>query len=228
MSQSATTLNKGTIVHDSPILTLEAVLTTDISYYASLIENICADKLMPPPKGIYRSGQLEPAMVDGVQYYTVNGINLEPFTDINKVEKTVVNEEGNCILPSTVIRNKKKLLSNEPFLSYRGSKIVFILVQDQLDAFAQYRRSRPDCYAKISSHFVKGVNVYDEYASQIEHIYDELNKEIGLFLGNKSWNMHFATLKNSILKIERGIDYRAYQWENEHGEDFRSGKYQPS
>lgn len=219
------TIQKELTVQDSPILTIEAIQNFNVRYYAGLIENVCDEKLLPPPAGIYMSGTLEPVMTDGNNYYCNNGIETTLVTDINVVTKSIYDENGNCVIPASIMRNKARLVGNESFLPYRGIKIINLLVQDQIDSFSSYKKTREVVYGKIAKHFINPSDEDSVLGAVIEHIYSELAKEIAIFLEDKSWNIYFIKSKNELVTIERGLDYRAYCWEMEHGESFRNGKY---
>ena len=220
---------KGIVVTDSPILTVEASYRTEISHIANAIEMDCQEHLLAPPKGIYCSGKLEPAMIDGQTYYSSkSGSRLEPITDINKVNTAVYNESGKCVIPLLYMKKRNLMVSNEPFMSYRGLHIVRELVTNQIDHSCAYRRYAKDKHGCISKHFIPGTDINEIYADVLDVIYKPLEAEIYEFLGNHAWDMHFAKLQNTILIIERGMDYRAYCWEQEHGDAWRAGKYNAS
>ena len=232
--------------------TLEASITFDIAYHANLIEEICEDKLLPEPKGIYANTQLEPVMIDGQDYYTLEptasredsviykelgrlikkssfspGSVLKLITDINTVKSAVYNKDGKVVVRSSIIKNKARALSNTSFLPYRGIKIIEILVQDHIDCLVAHRRHRGNCYDKISKHLVPDYvkSTFDVFSGDFELMFDELRRDIELFLGNKIWSIYYITLRGTRITIDRGSDYRVNEWEKQHGSNFRCGKY---
>ena len=211
---------------DSQILTVEASYRTDVSYIANAIEVDCHDHLLPAPKGIYYQGKLEAAMVNGANYYSnKSGNNSELINDINTVNTAVYDEHGKCVIPLLYMKKRSVMVSNEPFMSYRGLHIVKELAINQIDksrAYRKYPRNPFDC---ISKHFVPGTDINEIYGKLIETSYQPLEDEIIKFLGNSSWDMYFIKLLNNVLVLERGIDYRAYCWEIENGDKWRAGKY---
>ena len=211
---------------DSAILTVEASYRTDISYLANAITLDCHDYLLPPPKGIYCSGRLEPAMVDNQNYYSVkSGSPSELVTDINTVNTAIYSESGKCVIPQYYMKKRTLMVSNESFMPYRGLYIVKELVLNQIDksrAYRKYSRDKFDCLAK---HFVPGTDINELYGEALESIYKPIEDEVNVFIGNTSWDMYFVKLLNNVLVLERGMDYRAYCWELENGDKFRNGKY---
>lgn len=234
------------------IETLEASITFDIAYHANLIENICEGKLLPEPKGIYITTQVEPVMVDGQVYYTLEptppkednviykdggslvkkssfspGSVLVPIVDINIIKSAVYNSDGKVIIRSSLIKNKERNLNNASFLPYRGIKIIELLIQDHINSIVQHRRYRRNCYDEIAKHLLPDntASAFELYSGEFELLFDELLRDIELFLGWKSWNIYHTTLRGTRFTIERGIDYRVNEWEKQHGTSFRNGTY---
>ena len=233
--------------------TLEASITFDVLYHANLIENICEGKLLPEPKGIYITTQVEPVMVDGQRYYTLEptppkedsviykegkhlvkktsfspGSILVPIVDINTVKTAVYNEDGKVIIRTSLIKNKERNLNNTSFLPYRGIKIVELLIQDHINSTLQHRKHRRNCYDEIAKHILPEVlteTAYDLFSGDFELLFDELRRDIEIFLGSKTWNIYHTTTRGTRVTIERGIDYRVNEWEKQHGATFRNGKY---
>lgn len=225
MLLTPTPIKRGLPLNTPLLFDIEAKLVTDITHYARLIEMACDDILKPPPEGIYASGQLEPVMRSGISYFTREGTETVPMLDINAATKTVYLESGAIAVPGVLVKNKITSLSNVPFLPYRGIQIVKLLIEDHLDLFVLYRKQRRNCYARLAVHFVEGSDAYLTHQTEIENACNELFQELSLFLGDKKWNMYFASLKNTHVHIDRGVDYRIYCWEMEHGEAFKNGTY---
>ena len=237
-------------ITDEPI---EAMFTTDILFHAISIENACEGLLLPEPKGVYTNTELEPVMVDGQTYYTLEETSgssiaaiyggpkgktckiitspskvLTPITDINLVKTAVYDEGGNVIIGTNRMRSKEKSVSNSCFFPYRGIKIIKILVNDHIDTVVQYRKYRKNCYDEIAKHLISDFDARGAFqllSGKIEEIYAEIHRDISTFIGNKNWNIYHTSIRGSNLKIERDLDFRVHCWEKEHGSAFRSGKY---
>lgn len=204
---------------------ISAKLVLDITHHANLLENLADEDLLVPPSGIYITGQLEPAMIDGRQYYCTKGAQRIAFSDINEVDTSVYDENDNLIIRSLFMKNKAKHLSNTPLLPYRGLKIATCLCKDYIDSKAVYRKFKRNPYDEIVKHFKPNIDVENKYSGKFDEVFSDIRRDIGAFIGSKEWNLHFITLKNTLINIEQGLDYRAWCWENEHGKDFRAGKY---
>ena len=81
-----------------------------------------------------------------MHYFTREGTETIPMLDINTATKTVYYESGNVAVPGITVKNKNTQLSNRSFLPYRGIKIIKLLIEDHLDQFVLYRKTRKDCY----------------------------------------------------------------------------------
>ncbi len=230
---------------------LESSFTFDIAYHANLIETICDGKLLPEPKGIYVNTQIEPVMVDGCTYYTLEPVTpgttviykngdpnlklivmsqstaLMPIVDINTVKTAVYDKDGKIIIRSSLIKNKERNLNNSSFLPYRGIKIVELLIQDHINSVVQHCRYRRNCYDEISKHLIPDHTgtAFDLYSGEFELIFDEIRRDIELFLDNKTWNIYHTSIRATRVTIDRGCDYRVNEWERQHGDVFRLGKY---
>lgn len=232
-------------------LQLEAKLTLDISAFAHQIELRCADYLLPAPKGMYLKNRLEPVMVDGHNYYVHKGLKAHLIKDINLIKETVYDEFGQQLIPQMFMLNKAKYLSNTSFLPYRGAKLAEMMVVDQMrNACGPYHFQSAFPLKKMLGHMVelppRTVKVYrsesevfqdinegrgvdpiheeDTIVSLLEDAYRSIRREVALFIGNNVWNIYIIKLVNTTVTMERFMDYRAYQWELEHGTTFRKGR----
>ncbi len=218
---------------DFPNLEIEATLILNYFDVAAQIEINCAEYLLPAPKGIYVRNRLEPAMVDGKTYYVLRGGASEVVTDINQVKDNVYDENQRVVIPKTFWQRKggHAFVSNEPFIPYRGAKILELAINQLLESFTRYRRWPVDFDARILEHmYSREACQYPHamYESEVEYgekildlIQDAirpLKRDVAFFLGNADWNLYHVELRNSNLVLERYMDWRAYQWEQEHGE----------
>lgn len=193
----------------------------DISDIAKAIEMDCADYLIPAPKGIYVANKVEPVMTDGVlyYYYYVNKQKV-PVNDISDLKTAVYTEKDGkeiCVIPEMFMRNKRKYISNEPILPYTGTKIVLHLIEKQIGQFVAYRAyedlvSIYDFFIGYAENENKGefVEFIDPMYCAIISAFEPLSYELSNFLGNYEWHIFDIELKNTRLKINKSIDYRAY------------------
>ena len=120
------------------------------------------------------------------------------------------------------------MVSNEPFLPYRGVAIIKDLIDNQVvrsRAFKRYPKAREEC---LNAHLKPELSQEEKHdaLNVINNLCHELESEVYDFLANHSWSMFFTKIQNTKLTIERGLDYRVYCWICEHEEEWRNGKYQ--
>jgi hypothetical protein len=205
---------------------LDAVIRLDLRYCADTIENVCGDALADPPEGIYLFGRLDPVMTEGHQYYWKEKNELQPVTDINVVESSVYDSHGKCVIPGRYMREKAKFLSNSPMMPYRGLYITKHLIDNQINSFISWRRgSGATLTDLIGKHFKDTVELTDEQIDLIESCYGQLRHELSNFLGLNTWSMFFTKLQTTSMHVQRGMDWRAWEWERLHGESWREGRY---
>ena len=208
---------------------VEALVKIDLRNSADMIETTFPDKLLPPPKGIYRVGLVNPVMIDGVSYYYhVPGETAPKLVeDINKVEDSAVYDaSGKCVIPLTYMRQKARFLANVPMLPYRGLHVMRAVVDNQINSFAAYHRHGIKSFAdQLGAHFLPSVEINEELINMVENCCRQVRTEITLFLGSNEWSMFFTKLQGTTLLVEKSMDWRAWEWEQKHGESFRHGRY---
>jgi hypothetical protein len=192
----------------------------DISDIARAIEMDCADYLIPAPKGIYVANKVEPVMTDGVLYYYYANKERVPVNDISDLKTAVYTEQDGaevCVIPEMFMRNKRKYVSSEPILPYIGTKIVLHLIEKQIGQFIAYRAyeeetSVYDFFVGYAESPNKGrfAEFIDPMYCAIFSAFEPLCHELSDFLGNYEWHIFEIELKNTRLRINKSIDYRAY------------------
>lgn len=202
-------------------LPVYARMFADLEDIAKQIEYACVDILIAPPKGIYAINKIEPVMVDGGHYFTLEkGIKIpvSNITDLKCKVYTEVNDNRVEVVPARFMMDKKKYLSSEPILPYRGMLIVKAMIEQQIYKFLSYSIQTIN-ENEVYTHFIGSNNLSDDYICivdpyicKINEIYEPLYYSIKDFLSNYDWNLYFITFSETRLKIERSLDYRAYQW----------------
>lgn len=208
-------------------LTPDATAQFDLRQIADLVEVVCNDQLAEPPKGIYYLGQAYPAMVEGKSYYTHGkDNNRKLIEDINEVTTAVYNVDGKCVIPARYMRDKVKCLANTPMLPYRGLMITKAVVDNMITKFAAYHRYAGKSFEQmITPHFEPNVVIDEVLVGNLEKCCKVIRRDIDLFLAEDRWRMFFVTLNGTTLRIERCMDWRAWEWERKHGDEFRAGRY---
>lgn len=204
-------------------LEIEATLTLNVEDCASYIETYCADNLLPPPKGIYSNSRIEPVMVDGGNYYTIETkgghIKRTPISNLDKVKKglsvyTEVNGRDSVVVTNLQLQNKDRCLSTFPIRPYRGVKIVEQLLNNQIDGFIKYRKGSKNLYRGISSHMTTHTTPEELecLVGAIKEQYSDIRLVVQEFMGKHDWNLYFIRFKGGTATVQKSIDWRAYDW----------------
>lgn len=204
-------------------LEIEATITLNVEDCASYIESYCGDRLLPPPKGIYSNSQIEPVMVDGGNYYTIEFKGKDtvrtPVSDLGTVKKglsvyTEVNGIDRVVVTNLQLQNKEKYLNNFPIRPYRGVKIVEQLITNQINNFIKYRKGSKDLYGEISVHLSSPIEdeALESIMGAIKEQYADTRTVIQDFMGKHDWHLYFIKIKGGTVTIQKSIDYRAYDW----------------
>ena len=108
-----------------------------------------------PPKGIYVMGRLEPAMVDGGYYFTIDPDTTEEcqVTDLTDVVGHVYTRlpsrpgsNGNkIILSANLIKNKNRFLSTRPVYPYAATRLAYNWIASEIYTNLKYP-ALPDLY----------------------------------------------------------------------------------
>lgn len=209
----------------SPLLQCDDLVWLNIQSCAETVEAVCGGALIDPPQGVYRPGRLEPAMLHGRNYFIKDGMTTVQISELKGVDKSIYDESGTCVIPAVYLKTENKL-SNAPFYPYRGLHIVADLVRWQQEQHAAYRKSSGKTYVDaFAKHCKSDVDLENELSQAIHDATEPVREQVRKFLADHIWSLFFVKLHNEQLRIERGIDWRAYEWEKRHGEDWRAGKY---
>lgn len=233
---------------DFPPMKPEATLSINYIDCATQIELTHGHLLLPAPDGIYMKGRVDPVIQGGRTYYTRNALGeLQPMPDLNGVKENVFDDQGVLVIPKTYLLKPNNFISNTPFIPYRGAKIVEQQVNEHLDSFVQYKRwdvNHKDPRELLQAHFdmslIGEAKIVEEHFVDLEDkarvelskddpfdkveqdigeiFWDRLVLEVKRFLGTKDWYIYDVRLVGEWLTIDRFIDWRAWQWEKEHGE----------
>lgn len=213
---------------ESTELTIYARYYKDIEDLARAVEYECLDVLRPAPKGIYAINRVDPVMVDGREYFTFEEDKatgrktrkvVNNITDLTTPIYTTVKGSEQLVVPAQFMKQKTKFLANEPILPFRGVKVIECLVRDEISRFQQFSigpYSDEAVYTQflnpsdeVSNDFICEI---DPWLCKIKDICEPLLYELQQFIAHHEWHIFFIHLKETRLKIEKSIDYRAYRW----------------
>ena len=118
---------------------------------------------------------------------------------------------------------KPHLVSDKNPLPETGIDMIEALVDAVLAESSAWIRRRPMSLQDIWSRFVKPE--YQESIELYEYINNlllELRTQLKEFIGKDIWIMHFKVRNKFEILVEKTIDYRIYQWHQEHAWEFKT------
>jgi hypothetical protein len=217
----------------------------DVLADASKIEHRLESYLLPPMEGIYSFDQSIPIATPGTVLYTRkknSGLYvLTPIVDFAGTQEAAYNEDGKMIVCSKYMIDKDRYLSNIPFIPYRGINILKAAINDQINSVLRYRKYREDFWMKLKP-FITNVNVevkdsndhidpiatriaenklIDDIIFSIDQVSMRWSSDISKFIGSDDWHLYSVGIGKNTIEICKFIDYRIFQWSQEHGEEFR-------
>lgn len=205
------------------IKTTQALIIDPVEH-GELIESALSGVLKPYQSGYYLPGQSKPVLESGKFYYTKSAGQDIPLQGIETVGTAIYTQDGEL----AVTAKQVKLLALQPTRPFRGISLVSVLVDQTLDSRAKWRRYTSGGQEKrspadvVSDYLVSELAVplpqlaLLELAEQVVDLTLDLRTEIGSFVGDDHWIMHFQRPWRSNIVIEKSVDYRIHAWEQEH------------
>jgi hypothetical protein len=204
-------------------LDIESSITFNLEDCAGGIELYCADYFLPPPKGIYNNTRVEPVMIDGGNYYTVEktltGFSRKPVTDLYTVKKglsvyTDFDSKDVVVVSALQLSNKDKCLSTLPIRPYRGMKVVELLINNQINSFIKYRKGTKGLYDGLNKHLKTDLTDedFDRALGAVKEQYADTNASLRDFMGKHDWSIYFVKVKGYTIVVQKSMDWRAYDW----------------
>lgn len=240
---------KDDVQHVLTDIQIGGIFRFDIVNLAIELDRHIGGYLLPPMKGVYIPGKLQPVVLDGQQYFTKSKENeMIPVLDLNTVTGNVYSDIGDIVIPQRYMQPMNHKISNVPHIPVRAVNIIELILREQINDFSTWIIGSFQAeqkiiklhfdYDKISNAFsldsYKGTKevrekqmtfdveeLITDVLSQCHRSIEELTNEIWSFLGNDNWHYHFLKIKETLVTIEKGEDYRLHQWEREHGHKYR-------
>lgn len=127
-------------------------------------------------------------------------------------------DEERVVIPKIFMTQKKKFLSNQPILPYKGIKAIEAIVEDYVNSHVQYPRSVGENGDRVFDQF-KTEYLQGDYHSNLdpiilylESVTEELTDTLRRFMQGFEWHLYFIRIKGSRLTVEMSVDQRAYLW----------------
>lgn len=207
---------------------VEATHTIDVAEYAREIEKIAGSYLIPYERGLYIPLHGFPVIRAGVDHeYTVvtsrDGLvhytGAELYANPDLIGGDVYNADGNIVVPG----RSKNLLTKTPYHPHRSLLLINSHVDRLLiNHFAYSRQKNTLSLDKLllatldktqgfgPEMSVEQQEIFDEIYGDIDVVLLNLTNTVYELLGEYNQHMHFSKLRDSLIIIERHIDFRIH------------------
>lgn len=190
------------------------VLFLSIYNQAVIIDREYSQFLEPPIEGIYKIGEIYPTIQLGHNYYEQNqtkaGITTVLIKDFNTVTGNVLDEAGNLLLTSNMMRNKLNYLKNSPTVPSRALMIVHYLIQNYIDIRCAHSRRSSAANQVLRNILPQHQDIF--YDNHLENICSSLLEQVIQFIKNDTWFIYFVKFTGLDLVVQKTCDYRVYEW----------------
>lgn len=202
-----------------------AVYYMRIMEIAEQMEVMYSEHMKPYKEGIYVVGRAEPAIEKDKRYFerkVVNGKTTHvDITDFNSVQNEVVDEQGNVVITAWQMKNKDRMIGDDPRYPIRGARIVKHIIEQHL-ATISVRGNRCSYYNGKILAFLKEESEWLQNEGVLEAMCEGLIKDLQAFIGHDYYNMYFVKFSGYDLKIEKCVDHRIYEWTQNKIDELRA------
>lgn len=192
-----------------------ATIMISIMNEATQMQYAYGDQLSSPIAGLYGVGQIDPCLRYDRPYFeevTVNGgQHFKQIQDINTIKGAVYDHAHNLVLNHYQVANKDKWLKSHPTVPATALKLVYYLLQMNLDSICPYKSFNYNTTDKILRLIKPGCE--DLYHSgELENLLQNLFSRVHDFIRMDNWNIYFQKFVGCDIMIEKMCDYRIYDW----------------
>jgi hypothetical protein len=209
---------------DADLLKVTSSAIIEIASYAEILQSKFGDFLEPEVPGVYVAGEIFPRIIPGREYFTKVKVigHSEALVKINAFENittAILDENARLVIPKYMVLDKDRYLSNTPTVPARFYILIGLLIQNHLDMLSPITSRRADSRKIINLIKENYEDIYEsgDLSIACRYILDQVDS----FVGNDVWYMYFSKFVGKDVIIEKTCDYRVYQWEREHGDEYR-------
>jgi hypothetical protein len=194
----------------SELLEPQASLTVHLLDFISRLQDRYHALFLEPEPGIYLLNGTSP-ILKTQPYYTVTGYAEQtPLTQLDGIRESILDSNGQVVIPQYIMQNKQKFLSSIPKVPVRAIQTACLLVKIQIQELVKHDWSpshrhtllapfKPECRDDVD---------YDE----IVELCRDLMAVVDDFIGDKLWHVYFVNTVDTDLTVDRAEDFRIIDW----------------
>ncbi len=189
---------------------VEEVMVIDVYSHASSIPDNLLATLKEPEQGLYHKGGFKPVITLNDKCYHGNSQTPLKFDEVIDTQRNIYNENGELLLDAAMYRRDRKFYTTDAPMFGTAMRLATAVALKTVDEYCPKFKPSPNeidyyRYIKPEFHYLVEENEYDE-------IFHPISKQVIDFVNNYNWNMFFHRSRGNALIIERGIDWRIYDW----------------
>lgn len=186
------------------------------------LEQELVDALEDGSQGIYLPNTIEPVFHQNKKYIISKEdgkdqvyVTTKDLWDIiqGKMELPeghIYNEKGNSIMSRSAFMRLKTYMSLGSLVQTKACEAAIAVVIEQLSELNPHTHVAERHY-RLRSLVKPGFEELIEN-SRYQTAFDNLVLEVMRFVGRDTWNYYHIKVNGTTLVIEKGLDYRIYQW----------------
>lgn len=183
-----------------------------IDLYNQDLHHLLKDHLVDTDTpNIYFKGSTNPIISKKISLYIANKQNLVPIEDYDLLLEhptNVYNKDAEIVLRAEILEQHKKHLTSTPSIPNSltvmiESYLVTILNRMCVKSMTGISYDISNYVTDIDEDTVLDM-IEEHYSNEISMLYE--------FIGTDTWNLYFKHRKNSLLVIEKSVDWRIYEW----------------
>lgn len=192
------------------------VIVIDLFDHAVSMEDKVQTMFIDPKPGLYLPGSVDPILESTKKYtYSNKFPNNIGKVDLNKLctnAGDILDQTGKIVITEQNIARRLKYFTTAPTVPAVAIKAASILTINYLTSLCQYTRSKNihQSLEELVKPQFKTEFFKTEY--EIQQSLFRLLDSVIEFVVEDTWHMYLTEVKGSTLIIEKGIDWRIYEW----------------
>lgn len=207
----------------------ESSIIFDLRNYVSNAQSpTYSDMLLPPERGVYVQGILDPIVnLDKPHYLRTQLVSnagakndlifnyratptIQGLGEIMEAKCDVINTSGDVVLSAKDIRSLGKMFKDKPDLPINAIRLALCAVTECMNEICRHTRFGNLPYNP--KNLVKETH-WEKLDNHVHHtMFRGLLDEIAIYVGDDNWHLYHFKVKGSTFFLEKAIDYRIYKF----------------